>query len=76
MKWVNGLSDEALDLLSKDKSDKGWEKWFAWYPVCVGYVGKGIEQRKQIVWLETVLRKVDLVGAVSGYISWKYKKVD
>jgi hypothetical protein len=42
-----------------------WRKWFAWYPVAID---------RQMVWLETVERKVECYGGVGGlFCSSEYR---
>ena len=55
MKWIAKESEQMV-----------WHKWFAWYPVTIGYYR---------VWLEPVLRKGRICrGIRSNSWSWDYKR--
>ncbi len=47
--------------------DKGWHKWFAWYPVTIGYHG-------ETVWLQTIERQLGgWVDGPFGYEQWHFR---
>jgi len=57
MKWINGRTQ-----FGRDSYCENWHKWFAWYPVKVGVIGNGENQRYIRIWLEYVER-----NGVPGY---------
>jgi hypothetical protein len=69
MRWINGYDWETA-WEKKCQLRKRWHRWFAWYPVVVGYTG-GRRQKK--AWLEDVLRSGEPAFTFEGAVYWDYK---
>lgn len=71
MKWINGLTRDAKDELKKE-----WHRWFAWYPLTIGYSGEGKNKRSIKIWLQYVQRRAKYAfhnGFFFRY-EWEYKE--
>ena len=72
MKWINGET-----WLSKKRRLENWHKWFAWFPVTVGYVVVDGKIRRVKVWWEHVERKgkyYEWLCDDDGW-TWEYREI-
>ena len=55
MEWINGETRESKWRRKKEYLSN-WHKWFAWYPVIIGYVESEGKVRRKKAWLQYVFR--------------------
>ena len=68
MKWISGETRESY-IARKEQ----WHKWFAWYPVAIGWRKIAGKKRKVRVWLQHVQRIGTYAEDTEGaYWSWEY----
>lgn len=65
MKWIGSETH-----YSKQDRQLEWNKWFAWFPVVVGYEKRGSKTKKVRAWFEIVERR-----RPNYYDNFKYREI-